>query len=199
MFVIRFFTGSIVAAMMGIVMLLFGLAVLFVVVVGALAVTGGPADCTPGDGPIVVDAAHSDAFKQKWKGFNDVLDARSPSSVTLTESEISSRADSYLKTKNAPLKEPRACIHDGSGEGQAKISFLGLTTKFKVKGTLDLTGAHPKAKIDSMSVGNVPSWLISPARSYINRAIDSELNSVTLDHRYAPTLKPGQAELAGTP
>lgn len=195
MFIIRFFTGSIVGIISSIVLLL----VLFVVVVGALAVTGSPADCTAGDGPIVVDAAHSDAFKQKWNGVNAILDAGSPSSVTLSESEVSSRADTYLKQKNTPFKQPRVCLHDGSGEGQAKISFLGLTAKFKVKGTLDLTSAHPKAKIDSMEVGNLPGWLISPAESFVNRAIDSALNDVSLDHRYAPTLKPGQAVVAGTP
>lgn len=173
--------------------------ILFVVVVGALAVTGSPADCTAGDGPIVVDNAHSDTFKQKWDGLNAILDGGSPSSVTLTESELTSRADNYVKEKNTPFKEPRVCLHDGNGEGQAKISFLGLTAKVKVKGTLDLAGAHPSAKIDSMEVGNVPGWLISPAESLVNRALDSALDDVTLDHRYAPTLKAGQADVAGTP
>jgi hypothetical protein len=199
MFLIRFFTGSVIGWITGVLVLVIGLVVLFAVVVGALAATGKPSDCTPGDGPIVVDAAHSDAFKQKWDGFSKILDAGSTSSVTVTESEISSRADTYLKQKGAPIKEPRVCIHDGSGEAQAKISFAGLTAHFKVKGTLDLSGSHPKAKIDSMEVGNVPGFLLKPVRSYINRAIDSELNNVTLDHHYTVTLTPGQAGVAGTP
>ena len=199
MFLIRIFTGSIVGIISGVVLLVVGLLVVSVLAIGALAITGGPSDCTPGGGTITIDAAHSDAFKQKWKGFNDLLDAGTASSVTLTESEISSRADTYLRAKDAPIKQPRACIHDGNAEGQAKISFLGLTIKFKVKGTMDLTGAHPKAKIDSMEIGNVPGWLLSPARKAVNSAIDDELNKVTLDHRYAPVLKPGQAEVGGTP
>lgn len=64
---------------------------------------------------------------------------------------------------------------------------------------MDLTGAHPKANIASMQVGNVPSWMLSPARRVINSAIDNELNNVTLDHRYAPTLTPGQAAVGATP
>jgi hypothetical protein len=199
MFLIRFFTGSIIGWITGVIVLVIGLGLLFVVAVGALAATGKPADCTPGDGPIVVDTAHADAFKVKWDGFSKVLDAGSPSSVSLTESEISSRADTYLRQKGAPIKAPRVCIHDGDGDAQAQISFLGLTVHFKVKGTLDLSGGHPKAKIDSMEVGNVPGFLLKPVRSYINRAIDSQLNSVTLDHHYTLTLKPGQADVGGAP
>lgn len=85
----RIFTGSIIGMISGIALLVVGVAVAFVVVVRALAVSGSPGDCTPGGGPIVVDAANSAAFKQKWKGFNEALDAGSPSAVTLTESEIS--------------------------------------------------------------------------------------------------------------
>ena len=199
MFLIRIFTGSVVGAVMGVIMLLVGGALLFVIAIGALAATGGPGDCTPGGGTLTIDATHSDAFKQKWASFNDLLNANSPSSVTLTESEISSRADTYLKEKDAPIKHPRACIHDGSAEGQASVSFAGITMKFKVKGTLDLTGARPKAKIDSMEVGNVPGWLLSPARKFVNSAIDTELNKVTLDHHYTAVLKPGQADVGGTP
>jgi hypothetical protein len=198
-FIIRIFTGSVIGVISGIVLGLVGLFVLFLVVVGALAASGGPADCTPGDGPIAVDTAHSDSFRQKWNSFNAALGAGSPSAVVLTESEISSRADTYLKEKNTPFKDPRVCIHDGQGDAQAKIAFLGFTAKFKVTGTLDLTGQHPKAKIKSIDIGNVPGWMISPAETLVNRAIDSALNDVTLDHSYAPTLKPGEADVAGRP
>jgi hypothetical protein len=189
----------VIGIILGILLSLFGLFVLFAIVLGALAVTGGPGDCTPGGGPITVDAAHSDAFKQKWNAFNDVLDAGSPSSVTLTESEISSRAQTYLDDEDTPFKDARVCIHDGKGEGQAKMKFIGLTMKFKVTGTLELDGAHPKAHIDSIDIGNVPGWMIGPAERVVNRGINSALNDVDLDHKYTPVLTPGQAAVSGAP
>lgn len=199
MFIIRLFAGSVIGMIAGVIVLIVGLLVVFVVAVGALAVSGGPGDCTPGGGPMTIDAAGASSFKQKWDAFNKTLDGGAPASVSLSESEISSRADAYLKSKSTPLKEPRVCIHDGSGEGQATISFLGMEAKFKVKGTLDLAATHPKAKIDSIEIGNVPGWLISPAESFVNSAIDDALNGVDLDHKYAPKLTPGKAEVGGTP
>jgi hypothetical protein len=198
-FIIRFFTGSVLGIIFGIFLSLFALFILFAVVIGALAVTGGPGDCTAGGGPITVDAANSDSFKAKWDSFNDVLDAGSPSSVTLNESEISSRAKTYLEDQDTPFKEPRVCIHDGKGEGQAKMKFLGLTMKFKVTGTVELDGDHPKAHIDSIDIGNVPGWMIGPAERVVNRGINSALDDVDLDHEYTPVLTPGQAAVSGTP
>lgn len=199
MLIIRLFMGSIVGMIIGAILLVIGIFGLFIVVVGALALSGGPADCAPGDGPITVDAAHSDAFQQKWNGFNAIVDGGAPSSITLSESEISSRADTFLREKSGPFKEPRVCLHDGSGEGQAKIAFLGLTAKVKVKGSLDLTGQHPQAKIDSIKVGNVPGWLMGPAESFVNRAIDNALNDVRLEHRCSVAINPGEAGVTGTP
>jgi hypothetical protein len=198
-FIIRIFTGSVIGIIFGILLSLFGLFVLFAIVLGALAVTGGPGDCTPGGGPITVDAANSTSFQQKWDAFNDVLDAGSPSSVTLSESEISSRAQSYLDEKDTPFKDARVCIHDGKGEGQAKMKFLGLTMKFKVTGTMQLDGAHPKAHIDSIDIGNIPGWMIGPAERVVNRGINGALDDVDLDHKYTPVLTPGQAAVGGTP
>jgi hypothetical protein len=199
MFIIRFFTGSVVGIIFGVFLSLFVLFILFALVIGALAVTGGPGDCTPGGGPITVNLANSDAFKQKWDAFNATLDAGSPSSVTLNESEISSRAQAYLDDEDTPFKDVRVCIHDGEGEGQAKMKFLGLTMKFKVTGTLELDGDHPEAHIDSIDIGNVPGWLIGPAERVVNRGIDEALEDVDLDHEYTPVLTPGQAAVSGIP
>jgi len=64
---------------------------------------------------------------------------------------------------------------------------------------MTLNAAHPKAHIDSMEIGNVPGWAAAPVESLVNRALDSALNDVNLEHKYTPTLTPGQAALGGQP
>jgi hypothetical protein len=199
MFIIRLFTGSIIGMITGFFFSLLLLFVLFAVVVGALAATGGPSPCTPGGASITVDQANSDAFKSKWDAFSRVLDGGAAASVTLNESEISSRADTWLSDHSVPFSDPRVCIHNGSGEASSTFSFAGLHVKIKLKGTMTLTGAHPQAHIDSMEIGNIPGWASAPVESLVNRALDSALNDVNLDHRYTPTLTPGQAAIGGQP
>jgi hypothetical protein len=199
MFIIRLFTGSIIGLFFGAIFSLVLLAVVFAGVLVALAATGGPGTCTPGGGPTVIDAAGVTSFSAKWTALSASLDSGAPATAAFTESEISSRADEYLKEKNAPLKDPRVCLHDGSAEGTGTFSFLGFHAKLKIKGTLQLTGAHPQAKISSIEIGNIPSFLTSPAEKLVNSALDDALNGVDLDHKYAPAFTNGQATVAGTP
>lgn len=199
MFIISFFMASIIRRIIGLFLVIVMLAVAFVVVFGVLAVTGGPAACTPGDGPITVDATNSASFQQKWDALTATLNAGAPGDAAFNESEISSRADTYLKQHNVGFHNSRVCIHNGSGEGSATFSFAGLHVKVKVRGTVDLSGPHPKAKIAHMDIGNVPSFLSAPAERVVNRAIDSALGDVNLHHHYTPTLIPGQAAVSGVP
>jgi hypothetical protein len=146
-----------------------------------------------------VDAAGSDAFQRKWDAFNATLDGKAPASVALSESELTSRAKTYLDKHDVGFHDPRVCLHNGYGEGSATFSLLGADVKLKVKGTMDLTGAHPKAHVDSMQVGGVPGWLTAPAERVVNRALDGALNDLNLDHRYAPVLTEGNVTVGGTP
>jgi hypothetical protein len=175
------------------------LAVVFIVAFGVLAVTGGPSACTPGDGPITVDAANSASFQQKWDALNPTLNSGAPGAATFSESELSSRADTYLKQHNVGLHNPRICVYNGVGEGSATFSFLGMHMKVKVRGSVDLTGRHPTSRINHMDIGNVPGFLTRPAERVVNRAIDSALNGVNLQHRYTPSLTRGQAAVSGVP
>jgi hypothetical protein len=198
-FIIRIFTGSIIGMISGVLISIFVLVLIFAGVLVALAATGGPGTCTPGGGPTTIDAANAASFRGKWDAFSTVLDGGAPANATFNESEISSRADEYLKQKDAPLKNPHVCLHNGQGEATATFSFLGFSAKLKLTGTMQLTGKHPQAKIDKIEIGNIPSFLTSPAERFVNSALDDVLNGVNLDHKYAPTLTDGQAAVAGTP
>jgi hypothetical protein len=183
----------------GIVVLILLVFFVFVAVVGTLAATGGPDPCTPGGGPITVDDATSDAFQQKWDVMDGALDGGTPSSAAFSESEISSRADTYLEDHDVGFSEPRVCIYDGEGEGSATFEFLGIDVNVGVRGTMDLAGDHPKADIADMDVGNVPGFLLAPVEEAVERAIDSALDDVDLDHTYGLELRPGEATVSGTP
>ncbi len=199
MFIIRIFTGSIIGMISGLLVGAFVLMLVFAGVLVALSATGGPGTCTPGGGPTTISAANAAGFTGKWNILSAALDGGVPANANFTESEISSRADEYLKEKNAPLEHPRVCLHNGSGEATATFSFFGFDAKLKLKGTMQLDSKHPKAKIDSIEIGSIPSFLTSPAERFVNRALDDVLNGVDLDHKYAPVLTDGQAAVAGTP
>jgi len=183
--------------------LLFGLfgslLLILLIIIGCtvvLAFTGGPAPCTPGGGPITVSAANADAFDGKWDGFNATLDGGSAAAVNFNESEISSFVDREV---GSPFSDPLVCIHDGYGEGTATFEVLGFDSKIKVKGNMDLTGAHPVANVDNIEVGNVPDFLVDVVKGLVESAIDDETAKVDLDHPMTPTLTEGDAKLDGTP
>ena len=176
-----------------------GLLLLLLIIIACtvvLAFTGGPAPCTPGDGPITIAAANADAFDTKWDAFNASLDGGTAATTNFNESEISSFVDREV---GDPFSDPRVCIHDGYGEGTATFEVLGFDAKIKVKGNMDLTGAHPVAKIDNIEVGNVPDFLVDVVKGLVENAIDDETGKVDLDNPMTPTLTEGDAKLDGTP
>ena len=200
MFIFTFLAKSWLGMVGGLLMAALVLAIAFVVVAGVLAFSGGPDPCTPGGGPITVNVATSEVFKQKWDDFNAVLDQGASTSVTFNESEISSRTDTFLDDNDAPFSEARVCIHDGYGEATASLdAILGLEAKIRVKGNLDMTGDHPVARIDDIEVGNVPGFLTDIVKRFVEDAIENQLDDIDLEHTYTPSLSEGQAQIDGQP
>ena len=199
MFLIRIFTGSVVGIIFGLISGLLLLVIILAAVIVALSATGGPSECTPGGGPIAISGANSTGFQSKWDAFQATLDGGTASSVNFSESEISSRAQSYVDEQDAPFSDVRACVQDGYGEGTARFSVLGIDVKLKVRGTLDLSGSSPEAQIDDIEIGNVPGFLTAPVEALVDRAIEDALSDLEIDHDYTLTLKKGEASVAGTP
>lgn len=193
---LSFFWSSPLGIVLGVVTAT-GVVIVVVVVAGAaLAFTGGPGPCTPGGGPITINAANAQIFDDKWMAMNDALDAGSPASATFSESEVSSYVDREV---GSPFSDPLICIHDGFGEGTATLDILGLSAKIKVTGNVDLSGEHPEAVDVDVEVGNVPGSLTGFIESFIEGYIDDETNKVDLDHTYTSTPTEGQALIDGTP
>jgi hypothetical protein len=176
-------------------------AVIFVGANVILAFSGGPGPCTPGDGTITTTTTNADGFQEKWDGFDAVLDGGSPSSVSFSESEVTSRADQYIRDETAvDFANVRICIHDGFGEATAKLeAFLGLETKVKIKGNLDLSGDHPEALDLEIDIGNVPNFITNAVEGFVEDAVDEALEDIDLSHTYTPILTEGNAQIDGVP
>lgn len=198
---LRFFWLSPLGMVVGAILTIFFVAVIFVGVNVILAFTGGPGDCTPGSGTLTINDANAQAFQDKWDASDAVLDGGSPSSVFLNESEISSRADQYIRDEtDVDFEDVRVCIHDDYAEVTGSLeAFLGLDTKVKVKGSLDLTGEHPEARDLEIEIGNVPGFVTGVIEGVVEDALDEALKDIDLKHAYIPTLAEGEAQIDGLP
>jgi hypothetical protein len=194
-----FFFGSPLGIITGIITTLVMVVVILVVVTGALAFTGGPGACTPGGGTIEISDAQAQSFDQKWDQLDAALDGGNSTSITLTESEVSSRADKYIEDKGGDVSDIRVCIHDGFGEVTGKVDASVAKAKFKVKGTVDLSSDHPNANFDDVEVGNVPGAVLGPLENLVEDAIQELLDDINMKHNYTATLQEGSATIEGAP
>ncbi len=171
-------------------------------VLGGLAITGGPADCTPGGGPIVVSDALSDAFQQKWEEFDATLDGGSAASVTFNESEVTSRAVAWINSEDGPdFDDARICIHDGYGEATGTLRSWGIfDVKFKLKGTVKLRGNRLLTDIEDIDIGNVPDPLHLWFEGQLDEPIEAGLDNLGLEpHTYTVILTEGSVTIEGRP
>jgi hypothetical protein len=188
--------GIIFGILASIAMILFVL----VLITGVLAFTGGPDPCTPGGAaPIQNDPGNAAAFDLKWAQLNAQLDGGTTASATFTESEVTSRANQFIDEKGGDIGDVQVCIYSGSGAMTGSVDLPVADAKFKVTGTVNLTGEHPVAHFDDVEVGNVPGVVLDPFQSTVEDAIQQLLDDVTLEHNFTVELQPGQAVITGTP
>jgi hypothetical protein len=179
---------------------LFTILIVLVVVTGLLAFTGGPDACTPGGTAAIENtAANAAAFDAKWDEMDAMLDGGTPATINLTESEVTSRANAFIDDEGGDVADVQVCIYSGSGAATGEVDLPVGTAKFKVTGTVDLTGEHPEAQFDDVEVGNVPGAILDPFESTVEDAIQELLDDVDLSHDYTVELRPGEAVISGTP
>lgn len=195
----KFFTGSVIGIISGIVVSILLIAIIIGATTTALMATGGPSPCEPGGGNLAINQANSDSFQRKWDEFKEAVDNGGTSAVTFTESEIASRAESWANEEDVPFEDMRVCLHDGAGEASGRLKVLGLTVDAKIKGTLSLTGENPSAEIDDIVVGNLPGFMLRPVEFAVEQAIEDGLEEIEIDHDYGLTLEEGRATVAVTP
>ena len=170
-------------------------------VLGVLAISGGPDDCTPGGGPIVVSDAFSDSFQEKWEDFDATLDAGSPASVTFTESEVTSRAVDWINNDGPDFDDAQICIHDGYGEATGTLRSWGIfDVKFKLRGTVELRGNRLLIDIEDIDIGSVPDPLHLWLEGQLEDPIEEGLDNLGLEpHTYTVILTEGSVTIEGQP
>lgn len=165
----------------------------------ALALFAGSPGSCGGGRAITFDPALAFAYDDRWLAFNTELLYGNPATLTITDSEATSRARFFIDAA-APIDDVRICFVDGGGDVNATLDTpVGPDIDVRVKGTADLTGAHPRADIDSIRLGALPSFVTRPFHGTIERIADDQLERITLDYRLAVDVREGQATITGTP
>jgi len=164
-----------------------------------LAFKGDPGDCGGGRN-LRVDAALAQSYQQRWLDLNAQLTSGQPASFTVTDSEATSRTREFLAQTDAPVSGVRVCFVPGGSDINGKISTpFGPAVDVRVKGSVDLSGRHPRASVDSIRVGALPSFVTRPFRGLVTRIIDQQTDQIELDHRITVQLLDGQAVISGQP
>lgn len=159
---------------------------------------GSPGACGHGR-EVTFDPALAFAYDERWLAFNAELLYGNPASITVTESEATSRARFFIDAA-APVEDVRICFVDGGGDVNATLETpVGPDIDVRVKGTANLAGEHPRADVDSITLGALPSFVTRPFHGIIERIADDQLDRITLDHRVSVDVREGQATITGTP
>jgi hypothetical protein len=170
-------------------------------VLALLILLGSSGECGGESRMIVVTEDLSATFQSKWDGFDATLDGGTATTVRFDESEVTSRATSYLEEKDAPIKGLKVWIYPGEGEtgGKIKTPFFGLDVSARIEGAVDLSGAQPKAEITDIEIGWVPGPLSGLIKGFVRGLVDDQLEDIELEHRYSLDLADGIATVNGQP
>ncbi|TAK59092.1 MAG: hypothetical protein EPO22_10520 [Dehalococcoidia bacterium] len=172
--------------------LLLGLGVL-------LAVAGSPGKCGGGR-DLTFDPQLASDYEQRWLELNAQLTTGRPASFTVSDSEATSQSRLFLAEAGAPIRDVRVCFVTGAADANGTISPpIGPDIAVRVNGSVDLSGQHPRASIDSIRVGGLPGFIARPFLGPIERLIDDQAEQIVLDHRISVQLSDGQAVISGQP
>jgi hypothetical protein len=166
-----------------------------------LAVTGSPGSCVPEGRTIDISFEKAVAFQTKWDQLDAALDAGQVSTVVFDDSETTSRAREWIAEHDVPADDVYICFEAGRGSGSGKIDvpFFPGDVDVLVRGTLDLTGEHPKIKIDDIEAGGLPGPLTDLMEGFVIDLVDDESEDLTLQHDYGIAFDDGTATLTGQP
>lgn len=172
--------------------LLLGLGVL-------LAVAGSPGECGGGR-DLTFDPQLASDYEQRWLALNAQLMTGRPASFTVSDSEATSQSRIFLAETGAPIRDVRVCFVTDAADANGTISPpIGPDIAVRVKGSVDLSEQHPRARIDSIRIGGLPGFIARPFLGPIEGLIDDQANQIELDHRITVQLSDGQAVILGQP
>ncbi len=166
-----------------------------------LATIGSPGSCESEQRPIASSPELASAFQAKWDQLNATLDAGQVSTAVFDESEATSRARLWVTEHDVPVSDLFVCftIEGGSASGKVDVPFFPGDVDVRVRGTLDLTGEHPKADIENIDVGGLPGPLNDLAERFVDELIDDQTKQIELRHDYGLSFTDGTLTISGQP
>jgi hypothetical protein len=164
------------------VALAFTLAVLAVIGLGGyLLFAGGGSrpDCAPPEGTQLAKVTQSIAFDVKVAGFLVASQGGFLQSISLSESESAARAESYFDSRISGFSDVAFCFEDSGASGFVRVNaFLGRKIGINGTGSLDLSGQHPRLRLDSARIAGVS--LPGPLRKRIESRANHELDDIPI-------------------
>lgn len=166
-----------------------------------VAIAGSPGTCEDENRPITISIQLASLFQDKWDALDARLDAGEPASVNFTESEITSRADLWLKENDAPIDDLLICFNDGTASASAKIDipFVPGDIDVLTTGTLILTGTTADADVEKIEVGGLPDLLTGLVEDFIDGIFEDQTEDLELEHTLTLTFTEGEVTVSGLP
>ena len=172
------------------------------VVLAALFFAFGPelvTDCGQEHRRVFVDAELGTLTEAQVAEFGDTLGRGQPTSLTLTESEVTSAVLTFASTDR--ISDVTVCFF-GNGEGEAslKLDIPGLPDRVvRVRGSVDLSGEHPRVRLSDADLGGLGILMELGAKQAIEDVVNGLLSEVSLPHTYVASISEGQLVLSGRP
>ncbi len=147
-------------------------------------------------------------WQERWEAVPALILSGQAPEIAFDESEVTSRANQFLREKDAPVKDVLVCFHAGSAEATAKadipvVSDLPIIggvfgARVRVAGAADLSGPHPYIELQEIDAGRLPGPATDALRDRLQDEINSRLDGLTLDYPYAVTFSEGRVTLTAT-
>ena len=187
-----------IAALLGILVLATPIAA---VVFFFVAIAGSPGNCGGDEKTITTSLSLAAAYEEKWDSLEAALDAGQTSSVTFSESEVTSRASVWLQEQDAPIDDVMICFGEGTAATSAKIDipFVPGDIDVLARGSLILTGTVADSELTDLEVGGLPGPLTDLVEDFINNVIEDQTEDLDLDHSYTLVFTEGQVTISGVP
>jgi hypothetical protein len=155
-----------------------------------LTVTGAPDGCRNSN--VVANTNGAAAAERKWTRFAGTLAREGFAQVTLTEQEVTGRANRWIEDRRLPVEDLRVFFcgpdedhPDGQGQMTASIGVGPLNTDVLVDATLDTDAEGEEIRILDVRAGNLPGFATGWAEGRVqdlleDAAVDFEEDITTI-------------------
>jgi hypothetical protein len=157
--------------------------------------------CPAADGteaPVSRDASAAAEFQLKLLGLLATLASGEPATASFTNDEVSARVTAYVEAKGAEIDNVTVCFEPERTLVSATFTdILGRDLAVRFEGEVDLSGEHPRVRVDDLKAGKLP--LPGPVRELVEERFNEVLQDIQLDHRFEVSFDYGVAHVEAQP